>query len=113
MFSHSSQWKKEIDEKVQFPDGSPLPAVLLGNKCDLDTQAEVDKDQLDRFCADKGFLKWFDVSAKANVNIDKAARFLVERILDKQDALLNKRRAAEATFQPGVGSKGAKGSGCC
>ena len=29
----------------------------------------------------QGFLKWFDVSAKANINIDKAARFLVERIL--------------------------------
>ena len=95
----------------------------LGNKCDLDTQADVDKNQLDRFCtekgdsryqhtldhilsthsriyhihkchidlrihplhccctADQGFLKWFDVSAKANINIDKAARFLVERIL--------------------------------
>ena len=24
------KWKKEIDEKVKFPDGSALPAILLG-----------------------------------------------------------------------------------
>ncbi len=111
--THELQWKKEIDDKVLFPDGSPLPAVLLGNKCDLDTQASVDNNQLDRYCQEKGFLKWFDVSAKANINIDKAARFLVERILDKQSALISKRRTAENVFQPGVGSKGVKGGGCC
>ena len=33
------------------------------------------------YLVNQGFLKWFDVSAKANINIDKAARFLVERIL--------------------------------
>ena len=29
-FETVMKWKKEIDEKVKFPDGSALPAILLG-----------------------------------------------------------------------------------
>jgi Ras-related protein Rab-32 len=89
----------------------PLPVVLLGNKIDLD-DAEVDKGQLDKFCEEKNFVGWFDTSAKQNINIDKAAKFLVEKILEHKD-IFQKKKAAQDTFQPGVGNKGAKASGCC
>lgn len=26
------KWKKDIDSKVLLPDGTPIPAVLIGNK---------------------------------------------------------------------------------
>lgn len=26
------KWKQDLDSKVQLPDGSPIPCVLLGNK---------------------------------------------------------------------------------
>ena len=90
------QWKEEIDSKAFLPNGSKLPVVLLGNKCDLD-EAEIDKAQLDKFCEDKGFVGWFDTSAKLNVNIDKAARFLVERILEHQD-IFQKKKATEVSI---------------
>ena len=35
-----SQWKAEIDSKVVFKGGAPVPAVLLVNKVDLLTDAE-------------------------------------------------------------------------
>jgi GTPase SAR1 family protein len=89
----------------------PLPVVLLGNKCDLD-DTEIDKAQLDKFVEEKGFKGWFDTSAKLNINIDKAARFLVDRILEHQD-IFQKKRTVQGAFQPGVGNKGAKSSGCC
>ena len=58
--------------------------VLLGNKCDLD-DTDIDHNQLDIYCLKNGFVGSFDVSAKANIDIDKAARFLVERILENKD----------------------------
>ena len=84
------QWKEEIDAKIKLPNGMPLPVVLLGNKCDLD-EADIDKAQLDKFCTDKGFVGWFDTSAKLNINIDKASRFLIERILEHQEIFVAKK----------------------
>jgi hypothetical protein len=46
---------------------------------------------------------WFDTSAKLNINIDKAARFLVDRILEHQD-IFQKKRTVQGAFQPGVGT---------
>lgn len=33
--------------------------------------------KLDEYCKDKGFAGWFETSAKDNINIDDAAKFLV------------------------------------
>ena len=30
-----AKWKKEIEEKVSLPNGSPLPTILLANKVRL------------------------------------------------------------------------------
>lgn len=75
----------------------PLPVVLLGNKCDLD-EADIDKAQLDKFCTDKGFVGWFDTSAKLNINIDKASRFLIERILEHQEIFVAKKAVQVTSF---------------
>ena len=73
-----------------LPNGDPLPVVLLGNKIDLD-DADIDIAQLDRFCEEKNFVGWFDTSAKLNINIDKAAKFLVEKILEHKDIFQKKK----------------------
>ena len=91
------QWKTEIDEKVKLPNGNPLPVVLLGNKCDLDTAATVDPAQIERFCNERGFIKAFDVSAKTNINIDKAARSLVEAIMKQKETLFQQKRATQVS----------------
>lgn len=31
-FESVSNWKADLDSKVQLPDGSPIPCVLLANK---------------------------------------------------------------------------------
>jgi len=111
-FDTVAKWKDEIDAKVVLPNNMPLPVVLLGNKCDKDG-AEVDKSQLDRFCEEKGFETWFDTSAKLGLNIDNAAKCLVERILQHKD-IFQKKKAQQDTFTPGAGNRNAsKGSGCC
>ena len=170
-FESVAKWKQDLDAKVQLPDGSPIPCVLLANKvsfnqstsrplCNLfhflsssfffllssffpsflsstsfahfqslfililfffyrcqflflsclllllfsckrfssaDLIVEVTRmcyfllkqcDQpkegivatpgkLDEYCKEKGFAGWFETSAKDNINIDDAAKFLV------------------------------------
>lgn len=31
-FESVTKWKQDLDAKVQLPDGSPIPCVLLANK---------------------------------------------------------------------------------
>jgi len=65
------------------PDDRPIPVVLLANKCDLTKEGFAQNSaQMDKYCQDNNFCGWFETSAKDNLNIDKAARFLVEKIME-------------------------------
>ncbi|XP_037698423.1 ras-related protein Rab-32 [Choloepus didactylus] len=85
-FQEVLKWKSDLDSKVFLPNGSPIPVVLLANKCDLKKHGGLGAPQLDRFCREHGFTGWFETSAKDNVNIDEAARFLVGTILANQQS---------------------------
>ncbi|CAG0887289.1 unnamed protein product, partial [Darwinula stevensoni] len=75
------KWKRDLDSKVQLPDGSPVPCVLLANKCDLPKEGTVTEPaKMEEFCKEKGFLGWFDTSAKDNIGIDEALHFLVSKV---------------------------------
>ncbi|XP_059174795.1 ras-related protein Rab-32-like isoform X3 [Physella acuta] len=83
-FDAVTKWKGDLDNKVQLADGSPVPCVLLANKCDQAKEGLVNNtSQMDEFCKEKGFIGWFETSAKENINIDEAGRFLVTKILEK------------------------------
>lgn len=36
---------------------------------------------MDEYCNESGFAAWFETSARDNINIDDAARCLVEKVL--------------------------------
>ncbi|XP_061395803.1 ras-related protein Rab-38-like isoform X2 [Musca vetustissima] len=81
-FDCVSKWKEDLDSKVQLPDGSPIPCILLANKCDQDKQGMVtNAEKMDEYVKEHGFAGWFETSAKENINIDEAARALVNKIL--------------------------------
>eukprot|EP01121_Diplochlamys_sp_Union-15-3_P015973 TRINITY_DN535_c0_g2_i1.p1 TRINITY_DN535_c0_g2~~TRINITY_DN535_c0_g2_i1.p1 ORF type:complete len:222 (-),score=51.61 TRINITY_DN535_c0_g2_i1:77-742(-) len=84
-FEAVQKWKNDIDMKVTIPGtDKPIPVVLLANKIDLAKDGFTkNKEQMDKFCEEQGFSGWFETSAKDNVNIDKAAHFLVKNILEK------------------------------
>lgn len=88
-FENVKKWKAEIESKVTLPDGSPLPVVLVGNKCDK--ESVVDNAQLDAFCESNGFIGWFETSAKENINIQQCATFLVREVL-KHDCVFQQRQ---------------------
>jgi Ras-related protein Rab-32 len=80
-FEAVQRWKNDLDTKVQLPNGKPVPCVLLANKCDQAKEGLVNnKNQMDEYCREKGFVEWFETSAKDNINIDAAARSLVTKV---------------------------------
>jgi len=92
-FEAVTKWKNDLDSKVQLGDGSPVPCVLLANKCDQAKEGLVNNTaQMDEFCRDKGFIGWYETSAKENINIDDAARFLVTKILEKDKAIVEEEK---------------------
>ncbi|XP_012533863.1 ras and EF-hand domain-containing protein homolog isoform X2 [Monomorium pharaonis] len=82
------KWKQDLDSKVQLPDGSPIPCVLLANKCDQQKEGLVNSPgKMDEYCKEKNFAGWFETSAKENINIEEAARFLVSKILQNDQVI--------------------------
>jgi Ras-related protein Rab-32 len=57
-------------------------------KCDLSKENLANNNQqMNEFCQDKGFIGWFETSAKDDINVEQAAKFLVSKILEKENAL--------------------------
>jgi len=76
------KWKQDLDAKVSLEDGSPIPCVLLANKCDQTKEGKVTNvSVMDDFCKENHFSAWYETSAKENVHIDDAAKTLVSQIL--------------------------------
>eukprot|EP00002_Diphylleia_rotans_P016813 TRINITY_DN3264_c0_g2_i1.p1 TRINITY_DN3264_c0_g2~~TRINITY_DN3264_c0_g2_i1.p1 ORF type:complete len:215 (-),score=57.54 TRINITY_DN3264_c0_g2_i1:1517-2161(-) len=75
------KWRDDLNSKVVLSNDEPVPVVLLANKCDV-PNVTIDREMLDQFCRENGFLGWFETSAKDNINIEKSMSFLIERILE-------------------------------
>ncbi|KAJ5070897.1 small gtp binding protein rab8 [Anaeramoeba ignava] len=57
-----------------------IPKILIGNKCDLEKEREVSKEEAQKF-ADKHGIPFIETSAKENINIDEAFFLLIKTIL--------------------------------
>eukprot|EP00053_Salpingoeca_punica_P020634 m.212101 g.212101 ORF g.212101 m.212101 type:complete len:217 (+) comp19545_c0_seq1:133-783(+) len=79
-FESILKWHRDLNSKVELPNGDPLPVILLANKADL-SPSELSKVHLDNFCKEHNILAWFPTSAKLNQNIDDAMQTLVKHIM--------------------------------
>ncbi|TNN35887.1 Ras-related protein Rab-32 [Liparis tanakae] len=80
------KWKGDLDSKVALDNGTPVPAVLLANKCDQRSQGLCPKlPKLESFSRQHGFVGWYETSAKDDTNIDAAVTCLVKSILAAED----------------------------
>lgn len=80
-FQSIEKWLIDLREKVSLEDGVPVPVILLANKCDISNPV-INTEHINRFCNKSGILKWFQTSAKENININECMIFLVEKILE-------------------------------
>ncbi|CAL1267155.1 unnamed protein product [Larinioides sclopetarius] len=82
-FVNAMKWKKDVDAKCQLPDGSPLPAILLGNKCDLSIR-DVNQDEIEYAYKKGNYIGWTEVSAKEGLMVDDCMKFLVDAMLSRE-----------------------------
>ena len=89
-FEDVLKWKSETDEKVKLPDGSPIPVILAGNKCDLERAEGCDAENntfpggAEAFCQEHGFIGWLMTSAKEKTNISEAIGQLCDAIMERE-----------------------------
>jgi len=85
-FEAAAKWKSDIDSKVTVGvEEKPIPVILLANKIDMAKDGFVKSpSQMDQYCKENNFVGWFETSAKENIGIDKAAKFLISKILENK-----------------------------
>jgi hypothetical protein len=52
----------------------------VANKCDLPDRP-IPKEEIQALCDEQGYIGWIETSAKEDVNVSKAMRYLIEHIL--------------------------------
>lgn len=72
------RWKADLDQKVTLADGSPVPAILVANKCDMDNALR--EEQLHNLEVENGFVGAYRTSAKENVGVEEAFLKLVDQV---------------------------------
>ncbi|KAL7736788.1 hypothetical protein ACLKA6_015633 [Drosophila palustris] len=113
-FDCVSKWKEDLDSKVQLPDGSPIPCILLANKCDQEKQGIVTQpERMDEYVRENGFAGWFETSAKENINIDESARALVNKILINDKLITADANDEEKFNLSNAGDAGTDGKNKC
>jgi len=75
------KWRDDVNSKVMLANHQPIPTLLLANKCDL-PGVVIDREMLDHFAQQNGFIGWFETSASKNTNVDEAMKFLISKILE-------------------------------
>ncbi|EAY19408.1 Ras family protein [Trichomonas vaginalis G3] len=107
------EWKKDIESKVFTSTDQPIPCLLLGNKIDLVSDGKWNKtpEEMEEFCKENHFLKFFETSARSRTNVEEAARYLVQYVMDNKIEPMSAKIQSVDLTQP-ADNKQNKG-GCC
>ena len=110
-FKHIKNWVNEINNNI---DIKQVSIIIVGNKCDLEEQ-EVEMETVIDFCNQQN-LKFFETSAKADINIIETFGELIDEMVkkdseSKQKIKRNKSRIEKySSASSDVGNKKKK---CC
>ena len=71
--------------------GNDFPIILIGNKCDLEKQRKVAKEDGEKEAKDNGFL-FFETSCKDNINIEETINAIVNKVTEGRIQIENNKR---------------------
>jgi small GTP-binding protein len=69
------------EQLLRSVDSDSVPLVLVGNKCDLEDERGVSKDEGQKLAEEFGECKFFEASAKERINVEESFLTLV-RLID-------------------------------
>jgi GTPase SAR1 family protein len=75
-FEHLEDWLDVVLATV-----GDIPRVLVGNKVDLEELRVVPRSYAELYARKKGFLAYYEVSAKSGANVDAPFSKLVELLI--------------------------------
>ncbi|CAF4322945.1 unnamed protein product [Rotaria socialis] len=93
----AAKWKVDFDNKVSVDENTPVPCLLVGNKCDLLKEGIIASEtQMTEFCQRNKFTRWYETSARDNINIGKVFLTLLEEMMQNIDTMKDvvKRRSS-------------------
>ena len=76
-FEAITDWVQSIKEAK----GENVPVVLIGNKCDLNEEREIDKEEGENEAKKNGFL-FFETSNKDGTNVEEAVLALISKVVE-------------------------------
>ncbi|KAM6919880.1 ras-related protein Rab-8A-like [Lycodopsis pacificus] len=82
-FENIKNWIRNIEEHAS----SDVELMVLGNKCDINDKRQVSKDRGEKLALEYG-IKFMEISAKANINMENAFLTLARDIKSKMDTKL-------------------------
>ncbi len=77
-FEKINDWLKDVEEKK---NNNKVPLVLIGNKIDLENERVVSKEEGEKL-AQKYNIKFFESSAKSNINVSEAFQYLIDSCVE-------------------------------
>lgn len=108
-FNNVRNWMRQIDQNA----AENVNRVLIGNKCDVDASERKVATEKGRALADEYKIKFFETSAKLNVNVDEAfmaiAKDIVDRLKENPDHYGSSGGSISVSEQKAKTEK----SGCC
>jgi small GTP-binding protein len=107
-FARASEWSDELKRER----GDDIMIVLVGNKCDLESQRTVGRHDAEQSAASIG-APYFETSAKTNVNIKSTFDAICDGIAHKLTALVEADPPRTLRNTVAMPESEKKPSGCC
>ena len=71
-FEEIETWRTEFLNQLNPKEPETFPFVLLGNKCDKESEIKVQEQKIRQYCETKNNMPYFKTSAKDGINVEKA-----------------------------------------